>query len=87
MKSKNKVVSIKKTRRFTIDYIDSYYKNNQPCKQDVFEGDEIGLNVGIPSTTCLCLVVESKREGDKTSFQKTIFIPYTFIKSLTIEDA
>ena len=72
--------------RVTVEYIDSYHRDGGECKKDVWEGEDVGVNIGLNSTIAIPLCVERiKKEDGTVTGEKTIFLAHTFIKNITFE--
>ncbi len=72
--------------RVTVNYIDSHFKNNEAHKEDVWEGEDVGINASILSTISIPLTVERYRDENGVIIgEKTVFIPHVFIKEFIFE--
>ena len=77
----------KRNMRCTIEWIDSYQSGGENRKKDVYEGEDVGVNVGINSSIAVPLLIERTRnEKGEITGEVTKFLPHVFIKQITFEN-
>lgn len=71
--------------RVTVEWVDGYHRDGKQAQTDIYEGESVGVNQHLMSTIAIPLVISEETKDGKVGAQKTVFLPHTFIKSITFE--
>lgn len=74
----------KRKTRVVVKWVNGYNRGGKD--ESVYEGEHVGVNVQIPSSIGIFLVIDQEVKDGRASAQESVFLPHTFIDTIRFEE-